>query len=84
MGTEVIQVLQGRLRTNDGPTVFLKMETEGGKTRCAGSLLQYFTTRTEKTPSTDRKGTDTDRNGTGCYQDATNASGHLDKIYISH
>ncbi len=31
MGTEVTQVLQGRFRTNDGPTVFLKMETEGDK-----------------------------------------------------
>ncbi len=50
MGTEVTQVLQGRFRTNDGPTVFLKMETEGAKTRCAGSLFQYLTTRTEKAP----------------------------------
>ncbi len=29
-------------------TVFLEMETEGAKARCAGSLSQYFTTRTEK------------------------------------
>ncbi len=42
MGIEVTQVLQGRFRT--------KMETEGAKTRCAGSLFQYFTTRTEKAP----------------------------------
>ncbi len=48
MGKEVTQVLQGRFRTNDGPTVFLKIETEDAKTRCAGSLLQHFTTRTEK------------------------------------
>ncbi len=30
---------------------FLKMETEGAKTRCAGCLFQYFTTRTEKARS---------------------------------
>ncbi len=29
---------------------FLKIDTEGDKTRGAGSLLQYFTTRTEKAP----------------------------------
>ncbi len=50
MGTEVTQVLQERFRTNDGPTVFLKIETEGAKTRCAGRLLQNFTIRTEKAP----------------------------------
>ncbi len=50
MGTEVTQVLQGRFRTNDGPTVFLKIDTEGEKTRCAGSLFQKFTIRTEKAP----------------------------------
>ncbi len=50
MGTEVTQVLQGRFRTNDGPTVFWKKETEDAKTRCAGSLLQDFTIQTEKAP----------------------------------
>ncbi len=29
---------------------FFNIETEGAKTRCAGSLFQYFTTRAEKTP----------------------------------
>ncbi len=48
MGTEVTQVLQGRFRTNDGPTVFLKVDTEGDKTKCAGSLFQYFMIRTER------------------------------------
>ncbi len=44
MGTEITQVLQGRFRTIDVPTVFLKIDTEGDKTRCAGSLFQNFTT----------------------------------------
>ncbi len=30
---------------------FLKIDTEGDKTRCAGSLFQYFTTQTEKAPA---------------------------------
>ncbi len=30
MGRKVTQVLQGRFRTNDGPTVFLKIETAIG------------------------------------------------------
>ncbi len=50
METEVTQVLQGRFRTIDGPTVFLKIDTEGDKTRCAGSLFQNVTTRTKKAP----------------------------------
>ncbi len=37
-GTEVTQVLQGRFRAIGGPTVFLKIDTEDDKTRCAGSL----------------------------------------------
>ncbi len=40
MGIKVTQVLQGRFRTIDGPTVFLKIDTEGDKTRCAGSLCR--------------------------------------------
>ncbi len=43
MGTEFTQALQGRFRTIDGPTVFLKIEKEGAKTGCAGSLFQNFT-----------------------------------------
>ncbi len=35
MGAEVTQVLQGRFRTIDGPTIFLKIDTEGDKIRCA-------------------------------------------------
>ncbi len=31
-------------------TVFLKIDTEGTKTRCAGSLFQNFTIWTEKAP----------------------------------
>ncbi len=50
MGTEVTQVMQGRFRTNDDPTVILKIETEGAETRCAGSLFQNFTIRAEKAP----------------------------------
>ncbi len=37
-----------RFWTIDGSTVFLKIDTEGDKARCAGSLFQYFTTRIEK------------------------------------
>ncbi len=33
-----------------GPTVFLKIDTKGDRTRGAGNLFQYFTTRTEKAP----------------------------------
>ncbi len=29
---------------------FLKIDTEGDKTKCAGSLFQYFTTQTENAP----------------------------------
>ncbi len=50
MGTEITQVLQKGFRTIDGPTVFLTIDTEGDKTRCAGSLFKYFTTQTEKAP----------------------------------
>ncbi len=45
----VTQVLQGRFRPIDDPTAFLK-------TRCAKSLFQYFTTRTEKAPPLRRNG----------------------------
>ncbi len=48
MGTKVTQLLQGRFLINDGPAVFLKIETEDAKARCAGSLFQNFTIRTEK------------------------------------
>ncbi len=47
-GTEFTQVLQERFWSIDGPTVFLKIHNEGDKTRGAGNLFQYFTTRTEK------------------------------------
>ncbi len=50
MGTEVTQVLQGRFRTIDSPTIFLKIDTEDDKTRCAGSLFQNLTIRTVKAP----------------------------------
>ncbi len=45
MGTEVTQVLQGRFRTIDGPTLFLKIDTEGDKTRSEGIRFQIFTKR---------------------------------------
>ncbi len=35
MGTEIAQVLQGIFRAIDGPTVFLKIDTEGDKARCS-------------------------------------------------
>ncbi len=34
-----------------GKICFLKIDTEGVKTICAGSLFQKFTARTEKAPS---------------------------------
>ncbi len=34
---------------------FLKMDTEGDKARCARSLFQYFTTRTEQAPLLHRR-----------------------------
>ncbi len=34
--------------TIDGPTVFLKLDTEGDNTRGADNLFHYFTTRKEK------------------------------------
>ncbi len=42
MVTGVTQLLQGRFRTNDGPTVLLKIDTEGDETRCAGSIVPGF------------------------------------------
>ncbi len=50
MGTETPQVLHEKFRTIDCPTVFLKIDTDGDKTRRAGSPFQYFRTRTEKAP----------------------------------
>ncbi len=50
MGREITQVLQEKIPTVDGPTVNLKIDTEGDKTRGVGSLFQYFTTRIEKAP----------------------------------
>ncbi len=46
MWTEVTQLLQGRFRTIDSPTVF-KVDTESDTTRWTGSLFQNFTIRTE-------------------------------------
>ncbi len=44
MGKEDTQVLQGR------SNCFLEIGTEGAKTKCAGSLFQDFTIRTEEAP----------------------------------
>ncbi len=40
----------GKISDHQRSNCFLRLDTEGGKTRCAGSVLQYFTTRTEKAP----------------------------------
>ncbi len=46
METEITPVLQERFRTIDGPAVFfLKIDTEGDKTRWTGNLFHYFTTQ---------------------------------------
>ncbi len=64
MGTEVTQVLH----ENFGPMtvqLFLKIETDGAKTRCAGCLFQNFTIRTEKAPLLRRRRDLVDRLGVG-------------------
>ncbi len=35
---------------SDHLRLFFRIDAEGDQTRCAGSLFQYFTTRTEKAP----------------------------------
>ncbi len=45
MGREITQVLHGKIPTVDGPTVNLKIDTEGDKTRGAGSLFLFFMAR---------------------------------------
>ncbi len=56
MGTDFAQVPQKIFRTVDGPTVFfLYTDNEGDKTRGAGNLFQYLTSRTENTPLLHRR-----------------------------